>query len=636
MSGAIAEKTVEELKQKIHDGISPEILNELCGYLEEDCCDSVYYELTSIAVINSLKKQNKHDKFEQSQWYREGRINCYQKLLKQDNCLSPVHIFLATITSHQSSGHHWVIPAIAKEFQVVLKPLYENGLFYKNAILCLVVVREFIVDWISQKEISDLHLEFFPEFTRGDLSLPYGNVFESSIYYRNVIDLKSYINHTNDVANLKLYQLLLIDWLFYDEQVYPYNLECLVNLIRDNLSKDSGGEYKIQLSAAKSLLAHHISQLKGDGDKNLTAVLKEFNEDGALLVFLDYIAHNQNQLKKSLSGNTPTESARKVHTKTYQTLMSAANIITGRTGFNFFSPRRRLKVAVCVSGQLRGYRQAFESWKKSILVGVDYDIYVHSWKSVGNTNAEPFRKFLPFEGENFKKGYREYCMIFGFEHIQQEYPTLFKYLKQSTQVTEDEIRSFYGAKKVVLEDDSMSEFGGFTNSDKMHYKINACNKLMKSSNQEYDLVIRIRPDFGLSFVGFKWDDILDWCRADSIIFSDAALGSQYMTCLVGDQFALGSPQTMDIYADTWNIYPKFFDNNLFGCKDGFEGHVSIAMNCWVHNIKVQKLPMKKLGLLDPSVMLSTRISEAIKIDADKRNSIWDQKFLGLIEMDISS
>ncbi|MDX1916253.1 MAG: hypothetical protein SFU55_11775 [Methylophilus sp.] len=627
MNARILEQKIEVLRHKLEDAISADTLCELSALLYDPCCDKRCYELVSTGVINSLKSGTKQQ-LENHIWYKETRAICYQKLLSQDNLSSSGHVFLHTVATHQSTGEHWVIPAIAKEFELILRPLYEKKSLSKNAILCLMIVREFVGEWITQKEISDLHLMTFPEFTADDLSLPYSNLFESAVYHRNVSDLKHYIYNDDDRKRLKLFQLVYITWLFNKESLYPYEQENLVDLIKDKIATP---ELDLELASAKSLLIHHACELKASSNAKLQQLIKALDNQNTFSPFLDFIAENQNQIKKSLDG-TKTTKLVNVQKKSYQGLMAVKNIIAGRTGISF-PIGKKLKVAVCISGQLRGYKQAFETWKKSILIGVDYDIYVHSWKSVGGTSAEPFRKFLPFEGRQFQEAYREYCLTFGFDNMQQTYPTLFKYLKQSAQVTEQEIKEFYGAKNVVLDDESTSQFDGFTNSDKMHYKIHACHKLMKNSGQKYDLVIRIRPDFSLSFVAFNWNDIYDWCNAKPIIFTDFALGTNYMSCMMGDQFAVGKPETLEIYANTWDIYPKLAQNKIINCDETFAGHHSIAMNCWAHNIKIEKLPMKKSGLLEAGSMKSSRIYEAISIDAKGRDSLWDQKFLALLEKD---
>jgi len=630
MQNSFLEQKLEALKQKIHDDISDSTLEELSALLNVAECDNRSYELVSLGVINSLKKNKEPIPHNSNTWKKETRLICYQKLLNQDNCSSQVHVFLSSIAAAQSHGQYWVIPAIAKEFEVVLRPLYENKSLTKNSILCLILIREFLGDWITQDAISVLHLNAFHEFSKDDLSLPYNDMFESSVYYRNINDLKHFILNVESTANLKLFHLVLLVWLYGKEFLYPYDQSNLINLVHEKISRIPASEVEFEISSAKTLLLHHVCDLKALNDSKFQELIKVIDSTDSFLNILDYVAQNQARIKSNLNGNVLPKSAQNLFKKSYQSLMGLKNIIERFTGISI-TPHKKLKIAVCISGQLRGYEKAFETWKKSILVGVDYDIYVHSWKDVGGTNADPVRKFLPFESQSFNEAYREYCMVMGFENIKMQYPTLFEYLKNSAQVTESEIKLFYNAKNVILEDESNVKFNGYTNSDKMHYKIAACHQLMRSSNISYDLAIRIRPDFSVTFAAFNWVDILDYCKTEPVIFVDSPFGTQYMTCMMGDQFAVSTPDILDIYANTWDIYPKISHHKLLGCNKNFEGHASIAITCWIHKVKVLKLPFKQGGLLNSTAMSKKLIAKAISIDSEGRNSSWDQKFSALLK-----
>ena len=630
MKSLSIEQRLEELRQKVNDDISINTLQELSTLINCPSADKRCYELVSLGVINSLKNPKKPAPNDDNAWHSQTKFTCYQNLVNQDNCASDVPVFLSVVSAAQSNGQNWVIPAIAKEFEVVLRPLYEKKLLNKNAILCLILIREYLGNWITQDEISRLHLKTFIEFSKGDLSLPYNNLFDTSACYRNINDLKHFFLNAENASHLKLIHMVLITWLYSKESFYPYDLTNLMDMIREKISLIAPSDYEIEISSAKTLLAHHAVNQKTLNYAKLQEVVKMIDHTNAFSSFLDFVAQNQAQIKESLMGNALPTSAHNLFKRPYQGALAFKNITERLIGISI-TGHKKLKIAICISGQLRGYEKAFKSWKKSFLIGVDYDIYVHSWKDVGGTNANPVRKFLPFESEAFSKAYREYCMVLGFENIKKDYPTLFKSLKHSAQVTEQEIKSFYDAKNVVLEDDDDAKFDGYTNSDKMHYKIQACHKLMRNSNINYDLAIRIRPDFSVSFAAFDWLDILDYCRAEPVIFADCPLGTQYMTCMTGDQFAVSTPDILDIYANTWDIYPKMAHQKLIGCHHNFEGHASIAINCWIHNIKFHKLPFKKGGLLNSTAMSKKMIAEAISIDSAGRNSLWDQKFSALLK-----
>lgn len=617
------DQKIEELSHSLKGAISDETLCELSALLNYKSVNEQCYELASTGIINALQLNQLK---ESDRWSEKDQINFYQQLLNQENLNSHKHIFLHTLAQYQSTHQDWAIPTVAKAFEAILRTLYESKKLTKNAILLLMMTREYVAEWITQEEISRLHLEYFYTFNAHDLSLPYSSLFQHSVFHKNINDLKSLIKNKNLSKNLKLYQLVYVNWLFSQTLQYPYNQNALIELIRNKISNANTPERDFELASAKTLLTHHARDFDDSQSSRLKAFINEIDSTGDFHTLFNIVSNNQLQITKSLNNKNTDALINKVQKKTYQGRNSAQNIIAGKTGI-CLPTRKKLKVAVCISGQLRGYKKAFKSWEKSILVGLDYDVYIHSWKNIGGSGAEPFRKILPFTSNSFKDTYREYCLTLGFESMQQEYPTLFKYLKQSKNTTAEEVKAFYNAKEVVLEDENQPKFDHFSNSDKMHYKVHACHQLVEESGKEYDLIIRIRPDFLISFIAFKWSDIYEICHSQPTIFADTPFGTNYMSCMVGDQLAVGTPETIQSYANTWNIYPQYAENNLLKCGKNFTGHESIAMNCWIHKIKFEKLPVKKGGLIESSAMSNELTNKAISADAKGRNSFWDKKFL---------
>lgn len=623
------------IKKKIESGKTHDAMNDLASYLFSDQCSQKYFELASLATISYLKHSpstthaNKHNLTEAT------KKQFFSRLMRQDNCDCKDHIFLKTVTAHQSTEEHWVIPAVAKELEPILDSLYTKGTLSKNDILCLIVIRNFITA-IPQEEISKIHLATFPAFTPNDLSLAYNTIFgASSVYHRNVKDIGQYIFH-DETSNrwlneLRLYHLLLIVWLYSNDKLYPYKISELLDIIERKTTSNHSTDDDFELSAAKSLFAHHANELAKYNKDKLNKLATQLDERDELSTLLVEIQKNQSGFEKLLKTITRNRLNQKLDSKLYKSAMACKNIVTSRIGIRI--PGKKLKIAICISGQLRGYKQTFRSWKKSILTDIDYDIYVHSWTDIGRSGAEPTRKSLPFDGENFQQGYRECFLSIGFDEIQKSYPTLFNRLHQSGIVDQESLKAFYGATDVALESDKDPKFDEFSNSEKMHYKINACNELCKQHNRKYDLILRIRPDLPIQFIGFDWMDIYNYCHSEPVIFADSACGVHYMKLMIGDQFALGSPQSMNIYSDAWNIYPKLGKNKLFKCSETFKGHISLALTCWTHGISVKKLAIKKGALQDSENMSVNEIYKAIKIDAEGRSFLWDEKLLNLLKRD---
>ena len=263
--------------------------------------------------------------------------------------------------------------------------------------------------------------------------------------------------------------------------------------------------------------------------------------------------------------------------RNWQALQAAKNI-TLRQFPSIWSSKRRKKVAICISGQLRGYSRAFPSWKGTLLRDVDYDLFVHSWTAIGRSGAEPFRYVLPFEGKRFVERYREVCLQIGFDEFRLRYPKLFQTLAETGRVTERQLSEFYGTQFVRLEDDFAAPYSMFSNQEKMHSKIQSCFNLATASGKEYDLFIRLRPDKSIKYLGYRWGDICEMCHSAPVVFADLKAGVHYTNLMIGDQFAAGARQQMEIYSSTFSRYPRLGEHGLLNCHKTFVGHAS-SLRC---------------------------------------------------------
>src|SRR5262249_8363825 len=139
-------------------------------------------------------------------------------------------------------------------------------------------------------------------------------------------------------------------------------------------------------------------------------------------------------------------------------------------------PPKRLRIAVCVSGQLRGFRTAFPTWQALGLDGHDVTYFVHTWRNIG---IKPLFRTDP---ERQPPGFFE-----TFERIRQQvadgtliglYPSLHhrdafgaKSPLVHFEVERDELVALYETEFVVIEDDEAPEFAKFSNQEKMFHKI---------------------------------------------------------------------------------------------------------------------------------------------------------------------
>jgi hypothetical protein len=121
----------------------------------------------------------------------------------------------------------------------------------------------------------------------------------------------------------------------------------------------------------------------------------------------------------------------------------------------------------------------------------------------------------------------------------------------------------------------------------MFYKVKQCHDLMLSSGKQYDLVIRTRTDF-------TWDEPFPLARflsggnkvfvpnggtilpasesdrgkvSNIDVMHSGVFKKNWLTCAVCDCFAVGSQESMGIYAGTYDSIDKLIDKYRFLCPE---------------------------------------------------------------------
>lgn len=496
----------------------------------------------------------------------QGEQHAFFRAVILDDVASnaPPHFLLCSAEMH-SANLKQTLPIISRTLDPFLRELWSQSPLSKKAVLLFIQLRHFLGPWLDQAELSRVHLEALPGFTLADMALPYNSMFDQVSFARNIADIDRLT--TADTSSFPLFQLLLFQWITGQGVVGRKRID-------DALAGKGSAE---DVAAAKSFEKRSV-------------------REGAA---------------------APSTRLRLMQAKPYQALHAGKSMLRERLGFSL-PGRRQPRVAVCISGQLRGFRKAFPSLKQILLPGTEHEIFVDTWHDVGRSGAEPFRNILPFAGVHFADAYRDYCTRLGIEEMRGRYRSLFETLASTGLVSTSELRSFFATDNVRVEDDKAERFSSFSNSAKMHYKIAACAAQVQASGKEFDLVLRIRPDKPVTMVGFGWRDVQAVCRNSALLFADQGFGHQYARILVGDQLAIGSPQTMRTYADVFENYPRYAEQGFLQCEPGFHGHSSLAQHCWLNGIGVERLAAR-FGPLAETEPLSTReIIAAIEQDATGR------------------
>ena len=285
------------------------------------------------------------------------------------------------------------------------------------------------------------------------------------------------------------------------------------------------------------------------------------------------------------------------------------------------SPQKKQpRIALCLSGQMRGYVDAFKSWQHSkLLKQYPVDIYISTWDKIGRKFPSLQHAHRTF-GEPFLSEYIAMLNSSSMSILEEKYPNFFSFLTQSDFVNTDEIKSIYSPRlksiKCISEDALFFELEN--NQMRMFYQIQECFNLV---DEEYDIIIRCRPDKPMQNDGqIDWDRIFTIAMENNILFSDVSTFIHpYAGYGMGDQFALGNSHTMRIYCNSFSslqheqclarrVYPPYYPHN------------SLAAHLAEQDIAITTIPgLKFWSLRDPIKFSDDDILKEIMIDIKSRS-----------------
>lgn len=225
-----------------------------------------------------------------------------------------------------------------------------------------------------------------------------------------------------------------------------------------------------------------------------------------------------------------------------------------------------MKIAICISGQPRNFKQSYESLKTYFLDKYDCDIYFHTWK---NDN---------FESTNF-----------GFGNYQYNFNRNDFY----------NLSSIYQPEKYILEKPIIFDASGYkcpiwrqplNNTLSMFYSIYRSFQLVEG---DYDYVIRTRFDINYSKFNLEFPE-------EGIILPEWNTDIRVKSRGYYDVFALGKPEDMKLYSQVFSNIISYITNDedfLNFLNGDWPGQDSPLRNEYLlkwhllkNNIKVKELP----------------------------------------------
>ncbi len=515
----------------------------------------------------------------------------------------------------------------ASDFWSVIEPRLSEGCETMADVLALLLAREHIQASNAQALIKACHHRWITRLDAESLKLPYNFMFHAALHPSNQTELHAWLAEPEVrqafASNPDLRPLLSMQWA---------SGAPLLPAIRDWRERAIDMDDRAPHDSAVGALKLALLKIWPDLDEpfRLSLMLNPWSE--AFIRLTQALLESRQQLASAPGHNDATH-LKRLASPWHQRLEAGKTLAAATVGLK---RKRKPKVAICVSGQLRGYQQAFRTWQRTLLSQFDADVFVHTWSKVGRANPDPVRYVLPFEGSHFNAAYRKVCGEQGYGAVKDLYPTLMRKVTDSTPLTAEALRRTYGDHAhVVIDDESSPQFAGMSNQEKMHHKIWACDQLMRRHSLGHDLVIRIRPDKAIRHTGFDANTLKNACHSGAVLFADHAPGFQFGTLMMGDQFAVGRDDVMRAYASAWSLCPLMHEAGVYNCQSAFTGHVSLAHVCWLQDIAVIKAPISFGSLLEAQAMHTLDIIECLAADAAGRTHAADQLLMQAAQADLA-
>ena len=559
-------------------------------------------------------------------WPQARREALYRLLILQPEAFGAAPAFHLQIASKHLPGKPDALTIVARELRPALTALFEAGHREKHLLLMVLLLRSALAGWQSEAVLSAWHRDALPDFDLADMAIPYNCMFDAVTFRANVDDIAALLAATPMTELARRFgpwKLIVFQCITRSRRFEPATPDSLATSQPEAASATPDEAAGLRSLVLRAAALGYAPSANGIADERFAGFLADWTDRCAPL-------H-----PAAIAGQGEAARAR-LQSRSWQIVQALRHKAGDRAPFLKLPVRRRPRIALCISGQLRGYRHAFASWRNGLLRDAEILPVVHSWAKVGRSGAEPVRAFLPFEGVAFCEAYRTRGLQLGLDEMMQRYPALFQALKAGGEVSPGEIGAFYRTDHVVLEDDGDARFAGWSNSRKMHYKIHAADMLSRTTiGDDVDLVLRLRPDKQLGTVALGWADLRAATAAAPVIYADAALGYHYSTLLIGDQLAIGAPGPMHLYADTIDLAPRLAEHEAFACpRDGFVGHVSLAVTCWHAGIAVERLPVGMGALMEADPLSARDIGACLAADAAGRMDAVDQALIGANRADL--
>lgn len=253
---------------------------------------------------------------------------------------------------------------------------------------------------------------------------------------------------------------------------------------------------------------------------------------------------------------------------------------------------KKLNVAICVSGHLRAYKGNIHSLVNVLgLEHHNYRVFVHTWCGIERDLYIKSDSGI-IDNCEFVKAYNE-CILSHpnpEEFLKNSYPAFSSLVMHK--VTFDELRDEYKTTDIVIEDINDEIFELWERQKMEFYKVYKVFELAAQSIEDFNLMIRISP--GLSFKDYKRQDILELYHksksAGSVFVCGGAMAdiNNPTIYMIDHDFAIGVPEVMKIYANTYSDFSNAINVSYLLTK-GYSKHNTVENSLFCNGVQINRL-----------------------------------------------
>lgn len=238
--------------------------------------------------------------------------------------------------------------------------------------------------------------------------------------------------------------------------------------------------------------------------------------------------------------------------------------------------------------------------------------------------------------------YREAWNALCGESMRARYPSLSAlWSEHGGTVDENDLRAVYDTDRVIIDDDAQAPFEGFSNAQKMYYKIARCHEEAVRARDDFDLMIRMRPDFEFSAdCSFDWHALHQASVEERLVYW--GYYARYFFLQIGscpsDQFAIGSQEAMSAYAAAYAMTIAAGSTEaprLKGFPIGFISHRSVAYSTLYQGIGIEAEKFSAWRMMPTFRPTGAALREALAADSVNRMDRFDQMLMQALDHGIA-